>query len=60
MTKRTFGTILMLIGFLTALGILMFMPDRREMSVIGFAIFGVGCMCGSGRGRRGTPPKKKK
>ena len=50
----------MLIGFLTALGILMFMPDRREMSVIGFAIFGVGCMCGSGRGRRGTPPKKKK
>ena len=58
MTKRTFGTILMLIGFFAALGILMFMPDRREMSVVGFAIFGVGCMFGSRRTRR--IPKKKK
>ena len=55
MTGRTLGTVLMILGFAAALAILIFCPNNRESCVIGFAVFGVGCMMG---GRPKGRPRK--
>ena len=46
MNKRSVGNVLMIEGFVYALGTMMFMPEAREASMLGFAMIGCGCAMG--------------
>lgn len=46
MSKRKFGNILMIAGFVYALGTMMIMPEAKEASMFGFAMIGCGCVMG--------------
>ena len=46
MNKRRIGNVLMIAGFVYALGTMMFMPEAKEASMLGFAMIGCGCAMG--------------
>jgi len=47
MSKRSIGNVLMIAGFVYALGTMMFIPEAKEASMLGFALIGFGCVLGA-------------
>lgn len=60
MSKRSIGNVLMIAGFVYALGTMMFMPEAKEASMLGFAMIGCGCVMGiSNKPKTKNQPKIK-
>lgn len=48
MSKRSFGTVMMVAGFVYVLVTLFVTPDAKEATMFGFALIGFGCVMGIG------------